>query len=1219
MRLLLNLKEKLELSVWVIRKIMVKKQVWLTRSICVFILIIACGFVFLPGLTQATTETFDTPGSASWIAPAGVTSVIVDTWAGGGGGAPTGANTSAGGGAGGGFASTTVTVVPANSYDYYVGVGGGISGTAGEDSMFEASTTVLSKGGGAGASGPNGAGGATTTGAIGTVIYHGGNGAAGVNASYSGAGGGGAGSAGNGGVASGSTAGSGGSGGGGAGGAGRIADGSGLAGSTIGGGGSGGKKGDSGFIFGGTGARGQIVLTYITPPTVTNSAATSITFNSATLNGNITNVDPGTEHGFAYGTSTDLSVTSSTATTTAGSYSGSSSFTGNISSLICNTTYYVRAYAINISGTGFSTPIISFTTSTCPARYWYNSGADANWTTLTGNWWTDSARTLQAGALPTASDPIVTSGSTRPSVDLATWVKPLSIDASVTGITFTSATAASPGLNITGNVTFNGSSYNSNTITGTAKFSSATGGVNTLTTGMQWGSGTSTAIVGSDDAIITSWVFNNNSINNGTTTSATFNSTSYNNATSTDTITFNETSYNNRQVTGSPTFNGSSYNNTGATITGNPTFNATSYNKSGATIIGNPTFGSTSYNAGTVSGTSKFSSATGGVNTLTTGMQWGSGTSTAIVGSDDAIITSWVFNNNSINNGTTTSATFNSTSYNNATSTDTITFNETSYNNRQVTGSPTFNGSSYNNTSATITGIATFNGDSSENLGTITGVKTRRYTTATSPTRSFTASPWTVLADGAEVNLVGATFGTTTTFSTANGGFFTALSTTCSSSLLGGNLTYALSGNTTATCTIGNDNITLNGANYTLTGDVSGNGSTDGANGHIFSINYLTVTGSVTANGYTGTVNGGNGGTATITFSTTGNVSANGGNGATNGGNGGTLNISTTTSAVLSANGGNSTVCGRGGNGGTMNLADATYTSSTVDAGSDQTTLGPGLCPSPPSGSSGSSGSRVITTTPSSSSSSISSPSSNSSSGALLNINQLAALGILPLPKFNLFGDDQFGVGSSNLGNPLDNLASPGRLKLSWPTFSFINPFSSFVFAPLPDSVQKILKQNKKLASFLAGAGFNQAQDLANLALHPILLPVLEFDPPGLFIIAHDGIRLTTYLASDPKNMFVEMVETTPGTELTVSLIPPEKNTSTTGVFDGKTIDFVQNQGRITTNIIAPTMAGRYFLTTPASSLTLAIDVIAPSGTSPIPTKKQGIVGRFVSWFRGFF
>ncbi|GEM_PF-2868966 len=229
------------------------------------------------------TVTFVTTGAGTWTAPNGVTSVIVDTWAGGGGGGGTTGlshrSGGAGGGAGGGFASATVTVIPGTTYNYYVGAGGagGVAfpisdGKTGEDSMFQASSTVLSKGGGGGATtGTSGVGGATTTGAIGTVIYYGGNGADGSEDNNSGGGGGGAGSAGNGNKAVTNSAGSGGSPDGGNGGSGVLCDlGSGAVGNpgnTLGGGGSGGEAGCGNPITrdGGAGANGKIRLTYTLP------------------------------------------------------------------------------------------------------------------------------------------------------------------------------------------------------------------------------------------------------------------------------------------------------------------------------------------------------------------------------------------------------------------------------------------------------------------------------------------------------------------------------------------------------------------------------------------------------------------------------------------------------------------------------------------------------------------------------------------------------------------------------------------------------------------------------------------------------------------------------------------------------------------------------------------------------------------------------------------
>ncbi len=102
----------------------------------------------------------------------------------------------------------------------------------------------------------------------------------------------------------------------------------------------------------------------ITPSTV-SAVSTNVTTNiartTATLNGQITSTGgaDATESGFAYGTVANLSTV--IATTTLGAQTSTASFLSNISSLSANTTYYVRAYAVNVSGTTTGS-IISFLT-----------------------------------------------------------------------------------------------------------------------------------------------------------------------------------------------------------------------------------------------------------------------------------------------------------------------------------------------------------------------------------------------------------------------------------------------------------------------------------------------------------------------------------------------------------------------------------------------------------------------------------------------------------------------------------------------------------------------------------------------------------------------------------------------------------------------------------------------------------------------------------------
>lgn len=158
-------------------------------------------------LARAGQQAFTTPGTYSWVAPAGVTSVsVVCVGAGGGGGG----NSGQGGGLGW---KNNITVVPGQSYTVVVGAGGfgtwfGTSGTGGT-SYFISDTTVAGKGGQGN--------GAATVGGEGTYVGDGGGNAG------SGAGGGAGGYTGNGGTIGSnypSGPGSDGSGGGGAGGAG---------------------------------------------------------------------------------------------------------------------------------------------------------------------------------------------------------------------------------------------------------------------------------------------------------------------------------------------------------------------------------------------------------------------------------------------------------------------------------------------------------------------------------------------------------------------------------------------------------------------------------------------------------------------------------------------------------------------------------------------------------------------------------------------------------------------------------------------------------------------------------------------------------------------------------------------------------------------------------------------------------------------------------------
>jgi len=192
---------------------------------------------------KATSFTFETPGSGSWIVPTGVSSVTLQAWGAGGAGgsaysgiATVNTQARTGGGAGGNFASTTLSVTPGQVINFTVGAGalGALAGFVhqskadGGESTFASINEVQKVLALGGLGGENvsitnmvysGVGGlAPTTGNIGDLIYFGGNG--GNAGAGTGGGGGSAGAEGNGGNGGAVTAGTAGAGGGAAGGTG---------------------------------------------------------------------------------------------------------------------------------------------------------------------------------------------------------------------------------------------------------------------------------------------------------------------------------------------------------------------------------------------------------------------------------------------------------------------------------------------------------------------------------------------------------------------------------------------------------------------------------------------------------------------------------------------------------------------------------------------------------------------------------------------------------------------------------------------------------------------------------------------------------------------------------------------------------------------------------------------------------------------------------------
>jgi uncharacterized protein (TIGR02145 family) len=94
--------------------------------------------------------------------------------------------------------------------------------------------------------------------------------------------------------------------------------------------------------------------------TLTTNSANNIVNTSATSGGNISSNGgtPVTQRGVVW--STNVNPTTADNTSIAGS--GTGNFTSNLSGLIANTTYYVRAYAINSAGTAYGNEVSFVTT-----------------------------------------------------------------------------------------------------------------------------------------------------------------------------------------------------------------------------------------------------------------------------------------------------------------------------------------------------------------------------------------------------------------------------------------------------------------------------------------------------------------------------------------------------------------------------------------------------------------------------------------------------------------------------------------------------------------------------------------------------------------------------------------------------------------------------------------------------------------------------------------
>lgn len=448
--------------------------------------------------------------------------------------------------------------------------------------------------------------------------------------------------------------------------------------------------------------------------------------------------------------------------------------------------------------------------------YFCNTNSDGEWNNVS-NWFDDQCST-SASSIPTAIDDVhviaeVLSNS-GPQAEAGTISveyngSPIAFNIPATvinGITVTNSNYLGPNATITGDVVLNDSSHFEGTITGTVTIHSdhyaggspGSNGLLAISNG-NWKGNAQGGVIGNDAVPIDRFSFSQSAVNQGTITGDTgFADSSYNVGTINGDAYFNINGYytngfgshpdttflvNNRSWQGN--ISGTIYNGELDYVGSVPItlfeFHADAGNE--GIINYSSTFFASASNTGTINGDVIFESDSTGFNngTINGNVAFSAGSSASNYGT---IIGDLVFNGGSQNGNVVGNVTFNDNSYTNDLS--------------NITGNVTVNGNGSANVAGLITGTVTFNdattpgsvydadlvidgnaifvGDYSEfTRGTISGTKTRLYTTSTTTTRNFvTDGPWTVVADGSGVvvDVTDATFDETTTFSELNGGTF---------------------------------------------------------------------------------------------------------------------------------------------------------------------------------------------------------------------------------------------------------------------------------------------------------------------------------------------------------------------------------------------------------------------------------------------------------------
>lgn len=659
--------------------------------------------------------------------------------------------------------------------------------------------------------------------------------------------------------------------------------------------------------------------------------------------------------------------------------------------------------------------------------------------------------------------------------------------------------------------------------------------------------------------------------NIGTITSGfIFNAASTNSGVVTGTTTLNDTSRNTGVINGNTILNGSALNS--GTINGDLIFNTLTAVSNAITFSGNTTFGGTNI----VSGNNKDNQGNN--------------------------ITFWIFRDNSSNNGMTKGeAFFNGTSTNLGTINGNAHFSDASLNTGTVTGSADFYSRSF-----LVNGAP-------PPVGTVNGsISYHSYPNAPSFKNISGDNNWSNLSNWFTFSTSTMVLGRTPI---AGENIVLFASTTLVSNLTN-NIFFAVSSST------------LDGAGYTVSGNVSGNGAYGGEDAYNFNIQNITITGIITAIGGDGTptVDGGNGGVITVATSSTGVISVNGGDPQHNGGDAGAIivynSFAIQNNTPLLSVGGDSTGCGFGGSGGNVFLYDSSGYFVFNGPGADSNSNCGNTIRV---GASGQQGNQVIVGR-------YVSPAQRALEGAPAEKKQTTASRVLrdlinvikpilfdPIPFFTPFGKD-FKPGNSGVTKipyPFYNFKPTFVLKL--PFLPRVNNNFNLFLAPFPKMITDLFARVPKLQSVVESSGIKKSQDIASLIFNPVPLSGLDNNIfEGLFIVKLGEEKINIYLTYDKSlNSLAQIIKVSPDKIISVSVVYTGFN-SVIATYLNQDILFSQESGIASAKILTPQQAGRYILKISSSPIPLIVEVVEP--VKVIDQKTQPtILEKLINWFKKYF